>query len=70
MLSTTHSTKTVNTNKKDRQTGEYILKSHCIAEYNKFMKGVGTTDEYLSYYSILRKTVTDQMCHLMHFVFI
>jgi hypothetical protein len=29
----------------------------CICQYNLFMKGVDRADEYLSYYSLLRKTV-------------
>lgn len=29
----------------------------CISDYNKFMKGVDQFDQYLSYYSLLRKTL-------------
>jgi hypothetical protein len=28
-----------------------------ISEYNMFMKGVDRADQYLAYYSLLRKTV-------------
>jgi hypothetical protein len=29
----------------------------CICQYNLFRKGVDTADQYLSYFSLLRKTV-------------
>jgi hypothetical protein len=29
----------------------------CISEYNMFMKGVDRANQYLSYYSLLRRTV-------------
>ena len=29
----------------------------CIEKYNTFMKGVDRADQYLSYYTILRKTL-------------
>ena len=34
-----------------------IKKLYAVVQYNKFMKGVGRADQYLSYYSILRQTV-------------
>ena len=33
------------------------MKPNCIVEYNKYMKGVDRADQYLSYYSFVRKTV-------------
>jgi hypothetical protein len=32
-------------------------KPKCICQYNLFMKGVDRADQYLSYYSLLKKTV-------------
>ena len=57
MISTIHDSKHVRTGKKDQQTGEDIMKPNCIVEYNKYMKGVDRADQYLSYYSFVRKTV-------------
>jgi hypothetical protein len=34
-----------------------VKKPHSVAQYNKFIKRVDRVDYYLSYYSILRKTV-------------
>jgi hypothetical protein len=34
-----------------------IKKPYAIVQYNKFMNGVDRADQYLSYYSILRKSV-------------
>src|SRR5215510_15678731 len=36
---------------------EVSKKPICIFQYNMFMKGVDMADQYLSYYSLLRKTV-------------
>jgi hypothetical protein len=57
MISTIHDSKHVNTGKIDRKTSEEKNKPNCIVQYNKFMKGVDLADQYLSYYSIVRKTV-------------
>ena len=40
-----------------RRNGEVKEKAVCIFQYNMFMKGVDRADQYLSYYSLLRKTV-------------
>ena len=40
-----------------RRNEEIKKKPICIFHYNMFMKGVGRADQYLSYYSLLRKTV-------------
>ena len=34
-----------------------IRKPYAVGQYNKFIKGVDRADLYLSYYSLLRKTV-------------
>ena len=34
-----------------------IKKPYVVVHYNKFMKGVDRADQYLSFYSVLRKTV-------------
>jgi len=56
MISTIHDATIVNTGRKDRKTNMEIKKPYAV-QYNKFMKGVDRADQYLSYYSILRKTV-------------
>jgi hypothetical protein len=57
MVSTIHDAKIVNTGRKDRKTNVDIKKPYDVVQYNKFMKGVDRADQYLSYYSVLRKTV-------------
>jgi len=47
----------VNTGRKDRETNMEIKKHYAVVQYNKFMKGIDTADQYFSYYSVLRKTV-------------
>jgi hypothetical protein len=34
-----------------------IKKPYAVVQYNKFIKGVDSADQYLSYYSVLQKTV-------------
>jgi hypothetical protein len=48
----------VNTGGRDRKTNLEIKKLDSLVQYIKFMKGVDRADQYLSYYSVLRKTVT------------
>ena len=57
LISTIHDATIVNTGRKDKKTNMEIKKPYVIVQYNKFMKGVDRTDQYLSYYSILRKSV-------------
>jgi len=57
MISTIHDTTVVSTGRKDRKTNVEIKKPCSVVWYNKFMKGVDRADQYLSYYSVLRKTV-------------
>lgn len=54
MISTIHSSTMVDV---PRRNDTIIKKPLCICQYNTFMKGVDRADQYLSYYSILRKTV-------------
>ena len=57
MISTIHDATVVSTGRKDRKTNMEIKKPYAVVQYNKFMKGVDRADQYLSYYSVLRKTV-------------
>ena len=52
-----HDATTVNTGRKDRKINVEIKKPTAVVQYNKFMKGIEREDQYLSYYSVLRKTV-------------
>ena len=42
---------------KDRKTNMEIKKPYAVGQYNKFIKGVDRADQYLNYYSVLKKTV-------------
>jgi len=57
MISTIHDTTIVNKGRKDRKTNMEIKKPYAVGQYNKFVKGVDRADQYLSFYSVLRKTV-------------
>ena len=57
MISTIHDATIVNEGRKDRKTHMEIKKPYAVGQYNKFMKCVHRADQYLSYYSVLRKTV-------------
>ena len=57
MISTIHDATTVNEGRKDRKTNMEIKKSYALGQYNKFIKGIDRADQYLSFYSVLRKTV-------------
>ena len=57
MISTIHDATTVNTGQNDRKTNMDIKKPYDVVQYKKFMKGVDRADQYLSYYSVLRKNV-------------
>jgi len=52
-----HDTTTVNKGRKDRKTNTEIKKPYAVGQYNKFIKGVDRADQYLSYYSVVKKTV-------------
>ena len=44
------------TEKENRKTGHEIIKPICILDYHKYMERVDFSDQYLSYFNILRKT--------------
>jgi len=57
MISTIHDATIVNTGMKNRKTNMKIKKTYAVVQYNKFIKDVDRGDQYLSYYSVLKKTV-------------
>jgi len=57
IISMIHDATVVSTGRKDRKTNMEIKKPYSVIQYNKFMKGVDRADQYLSYYSVLRKCV-------------
>jgi len=57
MISTIHDTTIVNTGRRDRKTNMEIKKPYAVVQYNKFIKDIDRADQYLSYYSVLKKTV-------------
>jgi hypothetical protein len=57
MISTIHDATVVSTWRKDRKMNMEIKKPYAVVQYNKFMKVVDRADQYLSYCSVLRKTV-------------
>ena len=57
MISMIHDATIVNKGRKDTKTNIDVRKPHAVVQYNKFMKGTDRADQYLSFYSVLRKTV-------------
>ena len=57
MISTIHDAIIVNKGRKDRNTNMEIKKPYAVVQYNKFIKGIERADQYLSHYSVLKKTV-------------
>jgi len=57
MISTIHDATIVNKGRKDRKSNMEIEKPYAVFQYNKFMKGIDRTDQYLSFYSVLKKRV-------------
>jgi len=57
MRSTIHEAIIVNKGWKDRETNMEIKKPYAVVQYNKFTKGIDRADQYLTYYSVLKKTV-------------
>jgi hypothetical protein len=51
-----HDATVLNTGRRDRKTNKEIKKPY-VVQYNKFMKGVDRADQYLTYFSVLRKSV-------------
>ena len=54
MISTIHDSTMVDVLRRNKEVKK---KTYVFFQYNMFMKGVDRTDHYLSYYSLLRKTV-------------
>jgi hypothetical protein len=54
MVSTLHQ---ATIERQESKRGGSVIKPSCILKYNKYMKDVDRADQYLSYYSILRKTM-------------
>jgi hypothetical protein len=52
-----HDATTVNKGRKERKTNMEIKKPYFVVQFNKFIKDVDKADQYLSYYSVLKKTV-------------
>jgi len=57
MISTIHDATIVNKERKDRKTDMEIKKPYAVVQYNKFINDIDRADQYLSYYSVLKKTV-------------
>ena len=57
LLTTINSCEMEDTGKKDRKTGEPIVKPSCVLEYNKHMGGVDRNDQMGKYYSLSRKVM-------------
>ncbi|XP_026467688.1 piggyBac transposable element-derived protein 4-like [Ctenocephalides felis] len=56
MISTIHSAAMVESHNIEWKTREKIWKPICVIDYNKYMSGVDRADQYLSYFSIVRRT--------------
>ncbi|XP_076160842.1 piggyBac transposable element-derived protein 4 isoform X4 [Ptiloglossa arizonensis] len=56
MISTIHDASFCSTGRKNRDSGEEIIKPMCIVQYNAYMKGLDLADQYFSYCNILRKS--------------
>jgi len=52
-----HDATILNNGRKDGQTNVEVKKPYAAVQYNKFMKDIDRADQYLSFYSVLRKTV-------------
>ena len=57
MISMIHDVTTVNKVRKDRNTNMEVKKPYAVVQYNKFTKGIDRAHQYLSFYSVLRKTI-------------
>jgi hypothetical protein len=54
---TIHDVTTVNKGRNDRKTNMERKKPYAVVQCSKFIKGVDRADQYLNFYSVLRKTV-------------
>ena len=57
MISTILDATILNEGRKDRKTNMEIKKPYAVGQYNKFIKSLERAGQYLSYYSVLKKTV-------------
>jgi hypothetical protein len=57
MINTIHDATIVNKGRKGRKTNMEIKKLYAVGQYNKFIKGIDGADQYLSYSSVLKKTI-------------
>ena len=57
MISTIYNSTILNKRRKDRQKNMEVKKPYAVVQYNKFIKGIDSADQYLSYYSVLQNTV-------------
>jgi hypothetical protein len=48
---------TVNKGRKDRKISMEIKKPYTVVQYNNFIKSIDRAEQYLSFYSVLRKTL-------------
>ena len=55
MISMIHDAATINEGRKDRKTNMEIKKPYTVVLYNKFIKEVDRADQYLGYYSVLKR---------------
>jgi len=52
-----HDATIANKGRKDRETNMEIKKPYAVGQSDKFIKGIDRADQYLSFSSVLRKTV-------------
>ena len=57
IIITIHDETILNKGRKDRKSNIEIKKPYSIVQCNKFLKSVERVDQYLTYYSVLKKTV-------------
>ena len=57
MISAIHDATIANKGRKARKTNMEIKKPYAVFQYDKFVNDVNRADQYLSLYSLLRKTV-------------
>ena len=57
MISTIHDVTFVIKGRNNRKTDMEIKKPYIVVQYIKFIKDIDRADQYLSFYSFLRKTV-------------
>jgi hypothetical protein len=70
-----HDATIVNKGRKDRKINMEMKKPYYVGQYIKFIKDIDRADQYVSYYSVLKKTVkwskkggtlSAKLCALQH----